>query len=133
MLTRPAVLLRLEAFLVLSASLVGYRMTLHGSWWLLALLFLAPDVSLAGYAWKGHLRFAAGFYNTAHNYILPALLGFAAWRWQNDRAAQIAVIWIAHIALDRALGFGLKFPEGFKPTHIQSAAVYMGDAAGARQ
>jgi hypothetical protein len=122
-------LLRLEAFLVLSASLIGYRMTLHGSWWLLALLFLAPDLSIAGYAWKGHLRFAAGFYNTAHNYILPGLLGLGAWHWGSDRAGQVAVIWVAHIAFDRVLGFGLKFQGGFKPTHLQSAGVYLAPGA----
>jgi Domain of unknown function (DUF4260) len=31
-----------------------------------------------------------------------------------------AAIWIAHIAFDRLLGFGLKYPEAFKPTHLQT-------------
>jgi Domain of unknown function (DUF4260) len=123
MLTRPDTLLRLEALLVLSASVAGYRLMLHGSWWLFAVLFLAPDLSLSGYAARQHLRFAAAVYNTAHNYILPGLLGAAAWHWTSLGAGRIAGIWIAHIAFDRLLGFGLKFPEGFKPTHIQSAAV----------
>ncbi|HEX4039319.1 MAG TPA: DUF4260 family protein [Acidobacteriaceae bacterium] len=125
MLTRPDVLLRLESLLVLSASVMVYRMTFHGPWWLLAVLFLAPDLSLAGYGAQGHARFAAMVYNTAHNYILPALLGGAGWHWGNLRAEQIAGIWIAHVAFDRVLGYGLKFPEGFKPTHIQSAGVYL--------
>ena len=29
-----------------------------------------------------------------------------------------ALIWFAHIGLDRALGFGLKFPLGFRVTHL---------------
>jgi hypothetical protein len=124
MLTRPDVLLRLEALLLLSASVAGYRVMLHGSGWLFALLFLAPDLSLSGYAAKQHMRFAAAVYNTAHNYILPALLGAAAWHWASPEAGQIAGIWIAHIAFDRVLGFGLKFPESFKPTHIRSAAGF---------
>jgi hypothetical protein len=123
MLTRPDALLRLEALLVLSASVAGYRVMLHGSWWFFALLFLAPDLSLCGYAAKRHLGFAAAVYNTAHNYILPALLGAAAWHWASPRAGQIAGIWIAHVAFDRVLGYGLKFREGFKPTHIQSSGV----------
>ncbi len=125
MFTRPGVLLRLESLLALSAAVIGYRVALHGSWWLFALLFLVPDLSLAGYAAKQYPAFSASVYNVAHNYILPALLGVAAWHWASPRTGQVAAVWFAHIALDRLLGYGLKFPEGFKPTHIQSAAVYL--------
>jgi hypothetical protein len=131
MLTRPGVLLRLESLLALLAAVIGYRVALHGSLWLFALLFLAPDLSLAGYAGKRRPAFAASVYNVAHNYILPALLGAAAWHWASPRSARIAAIWFAHIALDRLLGYGLKFPEAFKPTHIQSAAVYLAAAPAA--
>jgi hypothetical protein len=31
---------------------------------------------------------------------------------------QISLIWFAHIGLDRVLGFGLKFPLGFRVTHL---------------
>ncbi len=32
---------------------------------------------------------------------------------------QVAAIWIAHIAMDRALGYGLKpSPTGFTDTHL---------------
>jgi hypothetical protein len=130
MLTRPDLLLRLESLLVLSASVIAYRVMLHGSWWLFALLFLVPDLSLAGYAAQQHLRFAATVYNTAHNYILPIFLAAASWHWARLHGEQVAAIWIAHIAFDRLLGFGLKFPEGFKPTHLQSAAVYLAVATG---
>jgi len=30
-----------------------------------------------------------------------------------------ALIWLAHIGFDRALGFGLKYPTHFKDTHLQ--------------
>jgi hypothetical protein len=29
-----------------------------------------------------------------------------------------ALIWINHIAVDRLLGYGLKYPAGFKFTHL---------------
>ena len=32
---------------------------------------------------------------------------------------QIALIWITHIGVDRALGYGLKYPTAFKDTHLQ--------------
>jgi hypothetical protein len=128
MLIRPDVLLRLESLLVLSASVVVYRTAFHGPWWLFAVLFLVPDISLLGYAAHGRRRLAATVYNTGHNYILPAVTGLAGWGWGSLRAEQVAGIWIAHIAFDRVLGYGLKFSEGFKPTHIQSAAVYLSAA-----
>ncbi len=31
----------------------------------------------------------------------------------------LALILFAHIGIDRLLGFGLKYPSGFKDTHLQ--------------
>ena len=33
-------------------------------------------------------------------------------------AIHMAAIWTAHIAMDRALGYGLKLPTGFTDTHL---------------
>ncbi|MCL4805949.1 MAG: DUF4260 family protein, partial [Anaerolineae bacterium] len=30
----------------------------------------------------------------------------------------VALIWLAHIGLDRMLGFGLKYPDAFRHTHL---------------
>jgi len=30
-----------------------------------------------------------------------------------------ALIWLAHIGIDRALGYGLKYPTFFRDTHLQ--------------
>jgi mannitol-specific phosphotransferase system IIBC component len=109
MIARPDVLLRLESLLVLSATILSYRLALHGPWWLLAALFLVPDFSLAGYLLPDK-RIAALLYNAIHSYVLPILLAFAAWQLADVHLGQIAAIWIAHIAFDRLLGFGLKFP-----------------------
>lgn len=121
--TRPDLLLRLEALLVLAASLAAYAEVLHGNWWLFAALILAPDLSLLGYATRQKSP-AAALYNTVHSYILPLLLALLAWNRGSRLEGELALIWTAHIAIDRLLGFGLKYREGFKPTHIQSAAVY---------
>ena len=124
MLIRPDLLLRLEALLVLLASLIGYSVVLHGRWSFFALLFLWPDLALLGYLLENNRRMAAALYNAAHNYAVPLILGLIAWRWGAPHAGQIAVIWIAHIAVDRFLGFGLKYPQAFSPTHIQNVGVY---------
>jgi len=124
MVTRPDRLLRLEALLVLLAALLCFAVVLHGNWLLFALAFLLPDLSLLGYLAKNHLRFAAGLYNAIHSYALPIVLALGAWHGIVPYATQLAIIWMAHIAFDRMLGFGLKYPEAFKPTHIQTVAVF---------
>lgn len=83
-------------------------------WWLLA-LFLAFDLSMVGYA--ASPRLGAWTYNAVHSYVGPALLGVAALggaRW----AAFVALAWAFHVAVDRALGYGLKFPDRFQHTHL---------------
>ena len=119
MLTRPGVLLRLEGLLVLAATLSAYAAILHGRWWIFAVFFLVPDLALVGYAAKDRTGFAAALYNAAHTYVLPLLLAMGAWKahWRTGELS--ALIWTAHIAFDRLLGFGLKYPQSFKETHLQ--------------
>jgi Domain of unknown function (DUF4260) len=120
-LFRPDVLLRLEGLFWLAVSCIAYQHFYSGRWGFFALLFLAPDLALLPYL-LSQGRFAAALYNSAHNYVLPLALGLGAW-WRGwPVAGQLALIWIAHIGLDRAIGFGLKFSSGFKPTHIQACA-----------
>lgn len=107
---KPGLLLRLEAGLVLAGCIVIYG-TQHYSWILFAILFLAPDLSIIAY--KGGVRVGAAVYNAVHTYVGPiALLAF-------DATRPYALIWAAHIAIDRLLGFGLKYPTNFKDTHLQ--------------
>lgn len=110
----PRVLLRLENLAIMIAAIGGYAW-LDMGWGLFALLFLVPDISMIGYL-RGP-RVGAAIYNVGHWYGLPAILvavGFAT----HSVAVSIGLIWIAHIGFDRALGFGLKYPEGFKVTHL---------------
>ncbi len=87
-----------------------------GSWLMFALLLLAPDLSMLGYL--AGPRFGAFSYNLAHTLIVPLALGAVAWLAGNPLGQQLALIWIAHIALDRALGYGLKLPASFRDTHL---------------
>jgi len=111
-LTRPATLLRIEGFTVLIAACIAYQRCYPGHWGLFALLFLAPDISLLGYL-KGETRAAAAFYNALHSYFGPIALAGFDWH--------LSLIWICHIAFDRLLGFGLKYPGTFRRTHLQQA------------
>ena len=113
-LTSPGLLLRVESIVLLAAA-VGACAWHGGSWWLFLILFLAPDLSF--FAYLAGPRIGAAGYNLAHAFVLPeVLLAFAA--VGSALALDLALIWGAHIALDRAIGYGLKYPEGFKETHL---------------
>ncbi|WP_407154994.1 DUF4260 domain-containing protein [Bradyrhizobium sp. STM 3557] len=108
-------LLRLEglALLAAMAALYAWRGT---SWWLFAVLFFMPDLSFAGYLLGP--RPGAIVYNAVHTTIVPgALLGLGLVLRQ-PLAIAVAIIWLAHIGFDRALGYGLKYPDGFGSTHL---------------
>jgi len=112
----PGVLLHLEGLALLVASIALY-LHLDFSLLALALLALAPDVSLAGYL--GGPRAGAAIYNAVHTTLWPTALGTIGVLTEADVAVQLALIWLAHIGADRALGFGLKYPTGARHTHLE--------------
>ena len=112
----PAVLLRLEGLVVLIGGVVAY-LDADYSFLVLALLFFTPDVSFLGYL-EGP-RAGAVVYNIVHTYVGPIVLGVIGLVADFGLAVQIALIWLAHIGMDRALGFGLKYPTAFEDTHMQ--------------
>jgi Domain of unknown function (DUF4260) len=67
---------------------------------------------------------SAAFYNLVHSYVLPLGLGLVAWDRGSVLGVQLALIWVSHISFDRCLGYGLKFPESFRYTHIQRSAAF---------
>ncbi len=111
----PKFLLHLEGLVVLGVAIAGYH-ALGDSWWKFALLFLAPDLSMTGYAFGPRLGAAA--YNAAHTYLAPSLLGLLGYSAHWPVLFPLSLIWVAHIGFDRLLGYGLKYPGGFKETHL---------------
>jgi hypothetical protein len=87
------------------------------SWWLFAALWLAPDLSMLGYL-AGPCQ-GARIYNAIHSYVAPGALALVALLLPGPRAAlPIALIWANHIGVDRLLGYGLKYGNGFGFTHL---------------
>ena len=107
--------LRLEGALVATIAIYLYSMTDAG-WLLFALLILAPDLSAFGYV-KDRV-FGAKCYNAAHTYLAPALLWAILTAAEVRLATPLSLVWVVHIGADRLLGYGLKFPQSFKRTHL---------------
>jgi hypothetical protein len=87
-----------------------------GSWWIYAILFFVPDLSFAAYF--GGPRTGALLYNAAHSYLAPMAMMTTGFATASPLVLSIAMIWLAHIGFDRALGYGLKYASGFGFTHL---------------
>lgn len=109
------VLLRLESLAVAIAAAFAFR-AVGGTAALFAVVFLLPDLSMLGYL-AGPV-WGARLYNLAHTHAAPAVVAALAWATGQGMWLQVALIWLAHIGVDRALGFGLKYPTGFADTHL---------------
>ncbi|HEY2884498.1 MAG TPA: DUF4260 domain-containing protein [Rhizomicrobium sp.] len=108
-------LLRTEGLLLLIAA-VGLYERIAGGWGLFALCFLVPDLSFAGYLLGS--RIGALAYNTAHSTVGPLMLAAVGVTLHHNLVLALALIWLAHIGFDRALGYGLKHAQGFTFTHL---------------
>jgi hypothetical protein len=117
--------LRAEGLAALAVALLLY-MRGDYSWRLFALLFLAPDLSLAGYL--AGPRVGAAIYNALHSYVGPLVLAVVL--LATGRSAAVPLIWAAHIGFDRLLGYGLKYPSGFGDTHLGAIGRARAPSAG---
>ena len=110
------ILLRLEGLAAAAVTAVLYART-GVSWWLFAALWLAPDLSMLGYL-GGYPCRGARVYNAIHSYVAPVALGLSAYLLHAHVLLAVALIWANHIGVDRLLGFGLKYADGFRWTHL---------------
>jgi Domain of unknown function (DUF4260) len=111
----PRLILRAEgAALFLAAVFVYWR--LGGSWLVFFVLFLAPDLSFLAYLHSPRLGAVA--YDAVHATLAPLAL-FALGYWLDASLVEgLAAIWLAHVGIDRALGYGLKYATAFNDTHL---------------
>lgn len=108
-------ILRLESLLILGGCILVYYQEGY-SWLFYILLFFLPDVSMTGYLFnKG---FGAGLYNLFHTYTIPIILCALSYLISESVLTIISLVWISHIAMDRLMGYGLKYMSGFKDTHL---------------
>jgi hypothetical protein len=111
----PRTLLRLEGLAAVGAAAWAYQLS-GGSWGWFAALLLVPDLSMVAYL--AGPRAGAIAYNAVHTYVGPGLLAVLAWVTHASWFASLALIWVAHIGIDRALGYGLKYATAFSDTHL---------------
>ena len=112
-LIRPPLILRAEGLALLVVSVAAYLVA-GGYWGYLFLSFLA-DLTFVGYLVSP--RRGAAFYNLVHTTIVPLAL-IATGFFTYHLVMLIGLIMLAHIGLDHTAGYGLKYPDAFKHTHL---------------
>ena len=106
---------RVENGVVAVGVVVAYG-HLDLAWWWLPLLFLLFDLSMVGYAVSP--RLGAWTYNLGHSYLVPVALLAVGWPADVRWLLVLGLAWAFHIAVDRLLGYGLKFTDRFTHTHL---------------
>lgn len=108
-------ILRGEAVALFVAGVLLFLQLNGNALWLLPLL-LAPDLSMIGYV--GGPRLGAITYNLAHNLATALIILAIGWFAAIAALALLGAILVAHVGMDRSLGYGLKLPTDFKDTHL---------------
>jgi hypothetical protein len=115
-LSSVVLLQRLEGLTAAAVAALLYART-GASWWIFAGLWLVPDLSMLGYLVSACT--GARVYNAYHNFVAPVTLAVGAvLSHLHGLWLPVALIWINHIGVDRALGYGLKYADGFGWTHL---------------
>lgn len=87
--------------------------------WLVVALALAPDLGMLGYLRSPAV--GALTYNLFHWYPVPLAVATAGAWYSVELLLWVGLIWIAHIGIDRAVGYGMKYDDAFSHTHLSDA------------
>jgi len=108
-------ILKLEQAALLAACFIA---TLHlgHTWWVFPALLLTPDVSMIGYAVSN--RWGAVLYNLFHHQGVAIAVVATGYYSSQPTVLLAGLILLGHSAMDRMLGYGLKYASGFQDTHL---------------
>jgi hypothetical protein len=107
--------LRAEGIVAFAGGAAAW-VALGAPWPWFVVLLLAPDVSMVGYLRGPHPGAIA--YNVAHNWATGGLVIGLGLVLNLPGLALAGVLLVAHTGMDRALGYGLKYPTSFQDTHL---------------
>lgn len=108
-------LLRIEELGIFVLAIFLFSQTAF-VWWWFPLLLLVPDVSMVGYLFTP----GAGsvLYNIFHHKAIAVVLYIVGYIWSMPVVELAGIILLAHAAMDRIFGYGLKYADAFKHTHL---------------
>ncbi len=108
-------LLRTEELLMFICSI--YLFSLYDfSWWVYPALILLPDIGMLGYLIDA--KTGAVIYNFFHHKGIALLVLLTGAIASIPGLALAGIILFGHASMDRIFGYGLKYPDHFKNTHL---------------
>ncbi len=107
--------LRAEGIAALVGGLSAW-LALGAAWPLFLVFLLVPDVSMIGYLKGTHA--GAITYNFVHNWATAGLVLGLGVALAVPGIVLAGVILVAHVGMDRLMGYGLKYPTSFQDTHL---------------
>lgn len=108
-------IIQLEEAAQFALSVVVFAQLPFG-WWVYPALLLLPDLSMIGYAVNA--RIGAIAYNLFHHKALAIALGLLGFFLASPYLLLTGAILFGHSAMDRMMGYGLKYTKGFAFTHL---------------
>ena len=108
-------LIKLEQIALFVFAIFLFSRTDYAWWWFLALILL-PDISMVGYL--SGPRTGSILYNTFHHQALAIIALCLGWQMEYDWLFLAGIILLGHSSMDRIFGYGLKYPDAFKHTHL---------------
>ena len=109
--------LKLEELALFSIGIVAFS-TLDIAWWWFLVLLLVPDIGMLGYLINS--KVGAFTYNLCHHRAIAVVLIVFGYFYGNTILLLSGIMLFSHIAFDRMLGYGLKYPDSFNNTHLGS-------------
>ncbi|GAB3920638.1 DUF4260 domain-containing protein [Larkinella terrae] len=108
-------LLKLEEVAQFLLSIVLFSQ-LPFAWWWFPALILVPDLSMVGYLINP--KIGAYAYNLAHHKAVAIAIGATGFLLANPVLMLTGVMLFGHSAMDRMMGYGLKFEDSFSHTSL---------------
>lgn len=108
-------ILKIEELAMFGLSIYLFNQTDFAWWWYLALI-LTPDIGMIGY--MVNTKIGALTYNLFHHKGIALIVLIAGWYLSNEWLELSGIILFGHASMDRIFGYGLKYNDHFKHTHL---------------
>tara|TARA_R110002049_G_scaffold55735_3_gene154336 strand:- start:901 stop:1251 length:351 start_codon:yes stop_codon:yes gene_type:complete len=109
-------LLKLEELMMFALGVYLFSLLRLGWWWFFGLLLL-PDVGALGYLVNAKIGGIA--YNFFHHKGIAILVYFLGIYFEIELLKLTGVILFSHASIDRVFGYGFKYLDNFKNTHLE--------------
>lgn len=109
------IILKLEELAQFILGIVLFSQLDYAWWWFVALILL-PDIGMLGYVFT--TKIGALVYNLFHNKAIGIAFILIGMFYLGEIYTLVGIILFSHSALDRVFGYGLKYTDSFRNTHL---------------